>query len=140
MHFAWKLVEEYNSLLKTVSLQFELKCSCFTNEKDVLLKNAFSIKSAERIQLAVENCVSLQFQLKLCFFPNEKDILVKNAFCINSAQRIQLAFKNCVGLHFGLKTTFCRIISMSSYKMRFTWNLLKEYNSLLKTVFHFSLS
>ena len=38
------------------------------------------------------------------------------------AQRIQLAVKNCVGLHFGLKTTFCQIISMSSYKMRFTWN------------------
>ena len=32
--------------------------------------NAFCIKCAQRIQLAVENCVSLQFELKWSLFPN----------------------------------------------------------------------
>ena len=38
------------------------------NFKDVLLKNAFWMKSAQRIQLAVQNCVLLQFELKWSFF------------------------------------------------------------------------
>ena len=40
-----------------VLLQFLLKWSFFPNFKHVWLKNAFSIKCAQGIQLAVENCV-----------------------------------------------------------------------------------
>ena len=69
------------------------------NYKEMLLKNAFYIKSAKRIQLAVENYFS-SFCVKNFRLPNYKNILLK---------------------------------------MRFASNLLKEYNSLLKTVFHFIL-
>ena len=37
------------------------------NYKHVLLQNAFCMKSAQRIQLAVENCVWLHFVLKTTF-------------------------------------------------------------------------
>ena len=103
---------------------------------DVLLKNAFCIKSAQRIQLAVENCFT-SLWVKMVFFPNQKDILLKNPFCMKSAQSIQLAVENCVCLHVVLKTTFCQIISISCWKSRFSSKVLKEYNSLLKTVLDF---
>ena len=89
-------------------------------------QNAFCIKSAQTIMFCVENCLLL--------LPNYRHVLLKNAFCMKSAQSIQLAVENCVWLHFVLKTTFCQIISMSSQKMPFASNVLKEYNSLLKTV------
>ena len=158
---------------------FCVKNYLLPNFKDVLLKNAFCIKSAQRIQLScwklcftsvsvkmvvfskLEGYLAKKFVLhqmcsknttrcwKLCLtsfcvknylLQNFKDVLLRNKFCMKSAQTIQLAVKNCVGLQFVLKTTFCPIISMSCYKIRFIWNLLKEYNSLLKTVFYFSLN
>ena len=146
---------------------FCVKNSLFPNYKAILLSGAFCFKSTQRIQLVVENCVSLHFMWKssfcyiimiscknttrcwkLCFssvcvknslFPNYKDILLKGAFCIKSTQRIQLAVENCVPLHFVLKTPFYQIIRISYWKVPFAWNLLKEYKSLLKTVFHFIL-
>ena len=42
---------------------FCVKNFLFPNYKDVLLINAFCIKSAQRIQVAVENGVSFQFVL-----------------------------------------------------------------------------
>ena len=77
--------------------------------------------------------------VKIVLFSKWEGYLGKKRVLHQICSKIQLAFKNCVGLHFGLKTTFCRIISMSSYKMRFTWNLLKEYNSMLKTLLDFIL-
>ena len=47
---------------------FCVKNYLLPNLKHVSLKNTFYIKSAQRIQLAVENCVSLQFVLKWSFF------------------------------------------------------------------------
>ena len=80
------------------------------------------------------------FRVKNYLLPNYKHVLPKNAFCIKCAQGIQLAVENCVWHLYVLKTTFCQILRMSWKKMRFAWNLLKEYNSLLKTVsLHFVL-
>ena len=75
------------------------------NYKHVLLKNAFCMKSAQRIQLAVEDCLT-SFCVKNYFLPNFKDVLLKNAFCMKSGQRIQLAVENCVSLQFELKWFF----------------------------------
>ena len=106
------------------------------NYKHVLLKNAFCMKSAQRIQLAVGKCVWLHFVLKTTFcqiisttrcrklcltsccvknylLPNYKHLLLKNAFCIKGAQRIQLAVENCLWLHFLLKNTLSRNLTMS---------------------------
>ena len=74
------------------------------------------------------------FCVKNYLSPNYKHVLPKNAFCMKSAQRIQLAVGKGVWHLYVLKTTFCQILRMSCKKMRFAWNLLKEYNSLLKTV------
>ena len=63
------------------------------------------MKSAERIQLAVENCLT-SFCVKNYLLPNYKHVLLKNAFCMNSCQRIQLAVENCVSLQFELKCSF----------------------------------
>ena len=53
------------------------------------------MKSAQRIQLAVENCLT-SFSVKNFVLPNFKDVLLKDAFCMKSAQGIQLAVENCV--------------------------------------------
>ena len=81
---------------KLCSTSFCVKDFLLPNYKDILLKSAFCIKSAQRIQLAVENCVSLHFKLKSSFLRNFKDILQKNAFCIKSAERTQLGVENCL--------------------------------------------
>ena len=52
------------------------------------------MKSAQRIQLAVENCLTL-FSVKNYPLPKFNDVLLKNAFCMKSAQRIQLAVEHC---------------------------------------------
>ena len=106
------------------------------NFRDVLLKNAFCMKSAQRIQLAVGKCVWLHFVLKTTFcqiisttrcrklcltsccvknyvLPNFKDVLLKNAFLMKSAQRIQLAVQNCVLLQFELKLSFFHLWRIS---------------------------
>ena len=95
------------------------------------------MKSAQRIQLALENCVSLQFELKWSFSPNYKLVLLKNGLCIKCAKRIKLAVESCVSLQFELKCFFFQIRRISCQKTRFASNVLKEYNSLLKTVFDF---
>ena len=92
MRFTSNLLKKYNLLLKTSFCDKNFLCP---NYKAILLKNAFSFKSAQRIQLAFENCVSLHF-VKNFLFPNYKDILLKNAFCIKSAQKIQLAVENFI--------------------------------------------
>ena len=46
---------------------FCVKTYLLPNFKDLLLKNAFCIKCAQRIQLAVENCVWLNIVLKTTF-------------------------------------------------------------------------
>ena len=61
----------------------------------MLLKNAFCIKCAQRIQLALENCLT-SFSVKNYLLPNFKDVLLKNAFSMKSAQKIHLAVENCV--------------------------------------------
>ena len=63
------------------------------------------MKSAQRIQLAVENCLT-SFCVKNYPLPKFNDVLLKNAFCMKSAQRIQLAVENCVSLQFELKWSF----------------------------------
>ena len=83
------------------------------NFKDVLLKNSFCLKSAQKIQLAVWKLCLTSFCVKNYLLPNYRHVLLKNAFCMKSAQGIQLAMENCVWLHFVLKTTFCQIIGMS---------------------------
>ena len=52
---------------KVCLTSFYVKNYLFPNFKDVLLKNAFSMKSPQRIQLAVENCVLVYFVLKTTF-------------------------------------------------------------------------
>ena len=108
------------------------------NYKDTLVKNEFWVKSTPRIQLAVKNCLT-SFCVKNYLLPNYKHVLLKNAFCMKSAQVIQLAVENCVSLQFELKCSFFQIRRISGLKMRFASNVLKEYNSLLKTVFDFIL-
>ena len=79
------------------------------------------------------------FSVKNSLLPNYKAILLNGAFCLKSTQRIQLAVENAISLQFVSKTLLFQIIRISLLKVRFAWNLLKEYNSLLKTVFHFIL-
>ena len=128
----------------TRSWKLYLTSFCFKNYllpnfKHVLLKNAFCMKSAQKIQLALWKLGLTSFCVKNYLLPNYRHVLLKNAFCMKSAQGIQHALENCIWLHFVLKTTFCQILSMSCSKIRFAWNLLKKYNSLWKTVFDFIL-
>ena len=118
---------------------FCAKTFLLQNFKDVLLKNAFCMKSAQKIQLAVWKLCLTLFCVKNYLLPNYRHVLLKNAFCMKSAQGIQLAMENCIWLHFVLKTTFAKLYACLAKKMHFAWNLLKEYNSLLKTVFVFIL-
>ena len=52
---------------KLCSTSFCVQNFLLPNYKDILLKNAFCIKSAQRIQLAAENFVSLNLKLKSSF-------------------------------------------------------------------------
>ena len=110
------------------------------NYRHVLLKNAFCMKSAQKIQLALWKLCLTSFCVNY-LLPNYRHVLLKNAFCMKSAKGIQLGLENCIWLHFVLKTTFCQILSMSCSKMRFAWNLLKKYNSLFENCvwLHFEL-
>ena len=121
-----------------VSLHFVLKNFILPNDKNTFLNNSFCMKSVQRIQLAVEICCS-SFCVKNFLAPNYKVIFLKKALCIKSAERIELTVENSVSLYFVLKTSFCQIIRISCQKICFASILLKEYNSLLKTEFHFIL-
>ena len=72
-----------------------------------LLKNKFCIKSAQRMQLALENCF-ISFCVENCLSPNFKPISLKNAFCTKSAQRIQERqfFPSALGDH-SYRNQFC---------------------------------
>ena len=91
-------------VLKTTFCQI-LSMSCF--------KNAFCMKSAQKIQLAVWKLCLTSFWVENYLLPNYKHVLLKNAFCMKSAQGVQLAVENCVWLHIVLKTIFCQILRMS---------------------------
>ena len=91
--------------LKLYLTSFSVKNYLLANFEDVLLKNAFCMESAQRIQLAVENCLT-SFCVKNYLLPNLKDVLLKDAFSMKSPQRIQLADENCVSLQFELKWSF----------------------------------
>ena len=116
-----------------------IKMVLFSKLEGDLLKKCVLHEMCSKNTTRCWKLCSTSFCVKNYLLPNFKDVLLRNKFCMKSAQRIQLPVKNCVWLHFVLKTTFCQIISMSCYKMRFAWNVLKEYNSLLKTVFNFIL-
>ena len=64
MCFASNPLKKYNSLFKPISRHFVLKTPCFPNYKDIHLKSAFWIKSAQRIQLAAEKCVPRHFVVR----------------------------------------------------------------------------
>ena len=63
------------------------------------------MKSAQTIQLAVENCLT-SFSVKNYLLPNFNDVYLKNAFCMKSDKRTILAVENCVSLQFELKWSF----------------------------------
>ena len=126
MRFAWNLLKKYNSLFENCLTSFCVENYLLPNFKYVWLKNAFCMKSAQKIQLAGWKLCLTSFCVKNYLLPNYKHVLLKNAFCMKSAQGIQLAVENSVWLHFVLKTNFCQILRMSCSKIRFAWSLLKK--------------
>ena len=71
---------------------FCVKNYLLPNYKHVLLKNAFCMKSAQRIQLAVENCLT-SFCVKNYLFPNFKGVLLKMRFTWNLLKEYNWQFK-----------------------------------------------
>ena len=85
----------------TRSGKLYLTSFCFKNYlllnfKHVLLKNAFCMKSAQKIQLAVWKLCLTSFWVEHYLLPNYKHVLLKNAFCMKSAQGIPLAVENMI--------------------------------------------
>ena len=69
-----------------------------------MLKNAFYVKSVQRVQLAFKTNILLQVVL-------ETSIVLRN--------KIQFALKNNILLHFVLEFSFCLILRPSCQQMRF---------------------
>ena len=117
---------------------FYVKIFLLRNYNDSLLKNVFCIKSAQKIQLAVETCVLLHFVKKLrC--SKLWGYLAKKCVLHQICSKNKTGFWKLCYASFCVQTYFCQMIRISCLKMRFGSNLLKEYNSLLKTLFHVSL-
>ena len=118
---------------------FCVKTYLLPNFKDLLLKNAFCMKSAQRIQLAVENCFTSVWVKMFLFFKLEGYLAKKCVFHQICSTNTTRCWKLCFTSVWIKMFLFFKLEGYHAKKMRFPSNVLKEYNSLLKTVLDFIL-